>query len=236
MAITVFDDSIFNNATDVTSFAEASYAHVGTLMLVFLQWRETVTSDGGISFDTMTFNGLDLAQVASVISGGVHSEIWALATSKLNVVGDINGTWGGDTATGRASAVWHVLSLNGTAEDLPGAIHNATTGTGSSTTPTLAVTTDFATSFAVDCLGLNNSSLGDVTITPGDTEVGGPLGVAGATLRLQSDAQRQTASVGTTTMNYSLSASRAWGMCGCEVLAATTCDLIADQGMVPIER
>lgn len=237
MAIVVVDDGTVNTVSNSTSFSELSYTTNGSMLIVGLAWRETVLSAGGLTFDTMTYNGIDMTRVISALNGGVNNEIWVLPLAPGLTTGDIVGTWGGDTATGRASAVWHIMYIRGSCQDITG-IQNATSATGTSTTPSVTVTTNWADSLIVDALGVNSASFGgDAVITPQDTEwSGGSGGVGGDAVRVQSDDQYQTSAVGTVTMNYTLDSSRAWSVCACEILAATPCDVIQIGQTIPQER
>lgn len=196
----------------------------GEALVVVVHWVETGASAGGIYVSEITFTGLNLTQLGTVLKNGVNTEIWWLkaASGGLN---DVEVVWDGDVSVFEASI--QVFALAGK----PTTVGDIQTASGTSTSPSVTITAVASTGLIVNALGVAATGL-DITLTATETEI-----VEGSTFGSQSGSSYVTGyTPGSVATGWTLSSSKPWGQIAVEFIDSVLQDVIMSCGVVVFPR
>ena len=234
MAVTFKAGSGFS-FVDVTTTTVTPTAPAGEnrLLVVTVHWLETTVSAGGISINTITFNGVNMILKGTKVASH-QAEMWYLVNPATS--GNVVITYGGDVPTGKASGVIGTASFAGVDQVTPFGTMSSASGT--STAPSTTVTGVSTNNLVIDSVAkVAATTQPTITVGAGQTErwngsftgaVGGVSGIGkGST---------EASAVGVVTMSWTLNLSRTWIILAVEVKESTIKDLIKGPGIIPFSR
>ena len=205
-AIEVAVDSVSSVAHKSGTGATLSWTHNAggsdRLVLVGISWKETSGSAGDETLDSVTYDGTAMTLVASAAHCDLYSLVNPPTGSKTIVV-----TWSG---TDNKGAVAAAISFNGVNQSKP--LEAAVTAGGSSTAPSVTLLAGLpSTIFTL--IGVDSVS-STVTLTAGSGATerwNDNIGSLGSTL-VQGGASTRNTGGAARAMQWTLSASRSWGL------------------------
>jgi hypothetical protein len=212
-----FDATANTSGVGVSSL---TFAHTCTgsslLLVVGVTWTDTSIS--GASLTGITYNGVAMTQLKTLMAGIATDEVWYLiapATGAHNVV--VTFTNVNPLEAPSTTAVAGSISWTGVDQVTP--LGTPVTATATSTAPSVTLTGVSASNFVFDSLDVASAGSTQPTITVNASQIQRwQTKVGGAGSRIAGAGSTKASAVGSVTMSWTLSASRTWGTIAVEVL------------------
>ena len=188
------------SSAKVSSSSSLSWSHTcsGSERLLVVGTNSGDLSPGDRPVSSITYNSVNLTKVRSDDSGNGRSEIWYLV-NPASGVNTIQVNYAGTNVNVQAGAV----SLNGVDQSSPLDAHNGATG--SSSSPSVSVTTIADNAWVLDALLVDNSPT--ITVGSGQTQ---RWSQNNTNSRGRGSTEGPKTPAGSVTMSWSLSSSRSW--------------------------
>ena len=202
-------------------FSHAPGGNPNRVMLVLLTFAETTPGTQGVPLNSVDFDGVQLTLWNTLIANGARRQVWYLinphASSGVVTVlptSDYDGV---------VIVIGCAVTLSGTDQVMP--LGSWTTATGTSTAPSVTVSSTSTDSLILDVLGIvQGANFATRTVGSGQTVISNQqaTGTFGSTVRLSNSDSWEPGTGAGVVMSWTLSLSKNWGIAGFEVLPITT--------------
>jgi len=227
------------SATDATDLAwtHTPITGIRRLMVVGVEWRETIFSASGIGPIEVSRDATLFTFHALVSSGGVNNEIWYLANPPIGGAGNMSVVFTGAGIGEGGAGSLIAGSVHFTGVYLANPIGTAASATGSSTTPSVAITGNDASNLILDSMAASYAgAIGARTVGAGQTQrwddqnTSFPLG-----LKASGSGSTEQSTEGSVTMDWTLANTGTWTVLAVEIFAGRM-GIIPMRGVIPVLR